>query len=83
MIVKLVVNTVILGLLVIFFGLNLDTKVDIHFWFNNKLTIHDVSLFIALFVAYLIGVLSTIPIYIINKIKLKNKHKEENIEQES
>lgn len=81
MIVKLVVNTLILGLLVIFFGLNLDTKIDIHFWFNDKLTIHDVSLFVALFVAYLVGVVSTIPIYVINKIKLKNKTKEVEVDQ--
>lgn len=77
MIYKLIINTIIVGILVLFFGLNLDTKIDIHFWFNNKLTLENVSLFIALISAYLIGIVSTIPIYIVNSYKKSKKNKKE------
>lgn len=83
MIYKLIINIIIIGILVLFFGLNMDTKIDIHFWFNNSLTIENVSLFIALICAYLIGVVSTIPIYIISKIKRNKKDKIKKAESES
>lgn len=82
MIGKLIVNSILVGILILFFGLNFDTKIDIHFWFNNKLTLHDVSLFIALFVAFLIGILATLPIYIVGKIKKNKKLKEADTTEE-
>lgn len=76
MIRKFFVHIIIISIVVLFFGLNFDTKVDIRFWFNDKLTIKDVSLFIALAISFLLGVLTIIPLYIKRLITERQRRKQ-------
>lgn len=77
MIRKFFVNIIFISIVVIFFGLNFDTKIDIKFWFNDRLTITNVSLFIALAVAFFLGVLTIIPLYLKRVISERKRRKEE------
>ncbi len=81
MIVKLVVNLFIVALIVLFFGLNFDTKIDLHFWFNDRFTLKEVSVFIALMAAFLLGAVSTIPIYLLSSFRKKKKQNRLTIEE--
>lgn len=75
MIRKFFVQIILISLIVCFFGLNFDTKVDIKFWFNDSMNLEGVSLFIALAVAYALGILSFIPFYIARSFKKKKAKK--------
>lgn len=75
MIRKFFIQVIIISIVVCFFGLNFDTKVSIKFWFNDALTLENISLFTTLAVSYLLGVLTFIPFYIIRKIKKNRKDK--------
>lgn len=78
MIRKLFLQIIIIALVVCFFGLNFETTVDIKFWFNDKLSLNGISLFIALAAAYALGVLTCIPIYIARGLKKKKNEKQLN-----
>ncbi len=69
----------IISAVVCFFGLNFDTKINIRFWFNDKLTLENVSLFTALAATYLMGVLTFIPSFFIKSLKNKNNNKKKSI----
>lgn len=71
MIKKFFLQIVIISVIVCFFGLNFDSRVTIKFWFNDRFTLTDVSLFISLAVAYLLGIITTIPFYISKHFKKK------------
>lgn len=75
MALKLIFHIIIVALVVCFFGFNFDTKVDIKFWFKDSLTLKDVSLFVSLAVAYLLGVITFLPSYISKSFKIKKKNK--------
>ncbi|MGL1891886.1 MAG: hypothetical protein OCD02_09685 [Spirochaetaceae bacterium] len=81
MIRKLFIQLFFVTLIICFFGLNFETKIDIRFWFNDLLTLKDISLFVALAFAYLIGVVTTIPFIIIKSIKKKKNDKVTTIEE--
>lgn len=84
MAVKLVIHILIISVIVCFFGLNYDTKVDIKFWFNEQLTLTDVRLFTALAASYLLGLFTFIPFTILKKLKKrKNKEKKEIIKPQN
>ena len=71
MVKKLVINIIIITLVVCFFGLNIDTKVDIKFWFSDTMTLKNISLFAALGVAYILGLITILPFYTANIISFK------------
>lgn len=75
MIKKFFIQIIIITLVVCFFGLNFDTKVDIRFWFNEKMTFKGISLFISLAAAYGLGVISTLPFLIARSFKKKKNNK--------
>lgn len=81
MIKKFFVQIVIMTLIVCFFGLNFDTKVNIHFWFNDALTLENISLFISLAVAYFLGIITFIPFHIVKNMKRKKLEKQPDIEK--
>jgi len=75
MVKKIVINILIISLVVCFFGLNFDTKVDIRFWFSDSMTLKNISLFAALAGVYLLGLATIIPFYIVNIISIKKLKK--------
>lgn len=77
MIKKFFLQILLITGIVCFFGLNFNTKVSIKFWFNDLLTVNDISLFVALGFSYLLGIISFIPLYISKNIKNKIKRKKE------
>ena len=81
MIRKFFVQILLIAVIVCFFGLNFETKVNIKFWFNDQLTLNNISLFVSLAAAYLLGVLTSIPFYIARGMKNKNKEKNRGIEK--
>ncbi len=81
MVKRFFVQILIISLIVCFFGLNFETKVSIRFWFADKLTISNISLFTALAVSYILGILTIIPFYIIRGFK--NKKSSNNIKVSS
>lgn len=81
MIRKFFVQIIIISIVVMFFGLNFDTKVDIKFWFNDKLTVEGISLFIALAISFLLGVITIIPLYI-KRLFAERKRKKQILESD-
>jgi hypothetical protein len=75
MVKRFFVQILIISLIVCFFGLNFETKVSIRFWFADKLTINEISLFTALAVSYILGIVTIIPFYIIRGFKNKKSNK--------
>ena len=85
MIRRFFLQLLVVTIIVCFFGLNFENKVDIRFWFGDKFNLTDVSLFVALAITYLLGFFTSIPFYIArgfkskknstNKTKIKEKEK--------
>lgn len=75
MIKKFFIHIIIVTLVVCFFGLNFDTKVNIRFWFNDKLTLEHISLFIALAASYLLGIITFLPFYLVKIFKKRKKER--------
>lgn len=75
MIKKFFFQIIIITIIVCFFGLNFETKVDVRFWFNDKMTFEGISLFIALASAYGLGLLTAIPFYVARGLKKKKNSK--------
>ncbi len=71
MALKLIFHIIIVALVVCFFGFNFETKVDIKFWFGDSLTVKGASLFISLGVAYLLGIITFLPSYVLKSFKGK------------
>ncbi len=81
MIKKFFVQIVFISIIVCFFGLNFDTKISIRFWFNDVLTLENISLFIALAAAYMLGLITVIPFFIAKNIKKRKSDKQLDIEE--
>lgn len=81
MLKKFLLQLIIIAIVVCFFGLNFETKINIKFWFNDLLTLKDISLFGALAGAYLLGVCTFIPFYIAKIVK-KNKKTDPTVDNE-
>ncbi len=67
---KLILSLIVMTLLIIFAGLNLENKSNISFGFSE---ISDVPIFISLFFAFLCGIIVTVPFIFIQKRKVRKK----------
>jgi uncharacterized integral membrane protein len=69
---KLIAFILIIGLVVVFIGFNIENKSDISFGFA---VIEDVPIFISLFTAFLLGAIVALPFTISKNRKSKSKLK--------
>lgn len=76
MAVKLLIHILIIAVVVIFFGLNYETKIDINLGF---ITLNEIRLFTALAVSYLLGLFTFIPFTILKQIKKRKKNEKKEI----
>lgn len=67
---KLILSLIVMTLLIVFAGLNLDNKSNISFGFSE---ISDVPVFISLFFAFLLGIIVTVPFIFVQKRKVRKK----------
>jgi uncharacterized integral membrane protein len=70
---KLILSLILMTLLIVFAGFNLDNKSSISFGFAE---ISDVPIFISLFFAFLAGIIVTSPFIFMQKRKVRKKLKE-------
>jgi uncharacterized membrane protein YciS (DUF1049 family) len=66
---KLIIIIVVLAVLLLFVGMNLENKCSIRFWFAQGAQIQNVPVFFTVFAAYFLGLLSALPFAISIKLK--------------
>ena len=76
---KMVFYLVIVALVLVFVGLNLDNTADISLGF---ISFEDVPVFMGLFVAFFLGVVVTIPVAVQSSSRKTKKRSERKIERE-
>ena len=73
--VRLVFFLITLIIIVAFIGFNIENRSDIRLWFNDKGIIRNVPIFVSMFVAYVLGVLSVIPSIVSWTFRKKNRNR--------
>jgi len=73
---RLIIMIIVVAVFLVFITFNLDNKCEINF-FGAK--IPEVPVFITIFISFVIGLLSSIPLVFLILRKYKKKHHQENI----
>ena len=73
--VRLIFFLITLIIIVAFIGFNIENRSDIRLWFNDKGIIRNVPVFVSMFVAYVLGVLSIIPSIIFWTFSKNNRNR--------
>lgn len=71
---KLVLFLILMVFFVVFAGFNLENKTSISFGFT---VINDVPIFISLFFAFVLGVIVSVPVFLVQNKKRRKKYEKQ------